>query len=847
LSTNSIPSEISLALKYARRELRGGLKGFRIFVACLALGVAAIAGVGTLSQSIEAGLQRDGKKLLGGDIALRLLHRPATAEQRQYLKANADFSEVIEMRAMARSVGEIKTRTLVELKAVDNAYPLIGVMALEDNAQLNKALAKKDDLWGAVVESNLLVKLKVKLGDILQIGESQFRLTGIIEKEPDRVANVLSFGPRLMIASEGLATTKLIQPGSQIRYRYRINVPNGENATAWSEALKNKFPKAGWRIRNTEQAAPGLQRFIDRMTLFLSFVGLTTLLVGGVGVSNAVSSYLDSKVKIIATYKCLGAASSLVFRIYFFQIAALAGLGILIGLAFGAILPALAILALEGVLPVNPEAGLYPVPLITATVFGGLIALTFALWPLARAREIPAANLFRDKVQPAHIRPQPKFLIAIILGILALAALTIATANDRWFAIFFFAGTVIAMVLLRSSASLLTRTARKITGIRSTELRLALSNLHRPGAVTSSIVLSLGLGLTVLIAIALIEGNLSRQVNERLPVMAPAFFFIDIQPGQTNRFDKTVKSIPGTGDFKRVATLRGRIVEIGGVPVEKVDIDPGVQWATRGDRALTYAAKPAEGTKIVAGEWWPETYNGPPIISLDANIARGFGVGLGDSLTLNILGREIEAKITSLRKIDWRSLRFDFAIIFAPGTLNNAPHSHIAALQAPKELEDKIEKAVSDRFNNISIIRVREALAAAATMLDGIGAAILSTAAVTILGGSLVLAGAVAAGRRRRIYDAVVFKVLGATRRTILKAFLLEYGLLGIATSAIATIIGTLTAWGIVVYLMDVTWVFIPTAVWTTVLICLLVTMIIGFAGTWRALGQKAAPLLRNE
>ena len=276
MSTNSIPSEISLALKYARRELRGGLKGFRIFVACLALGVAAIAGVGTLSQSIEAGLQRDGKKLLGGDIALRLLHRPATAEQRQYLKANADFSEVIEMRAMARSVGEIKTRTLVELKAVDNAYPLIGVMALEDNAQLNKALAKKDDLWGAVVESNLLVKLKVKLGDILQIGESQFRLTGIIEKEPDRVANVLSFGPRLMIASEGLATTKLIQPGSQIRYRYRINVPNGENATAWSEALKNKFPKAGWRIRNTEQAAPGLQRFIDRMTLFLSFVGLTT-------------------------------------------------------------------------------------------------------------------------------------------------------------------------------------------------------------------------------------------------------------------------------------------------------------------------------------------------------------------------------------------------------------------------------------------------------------------------------------------------------------------------------------------------------------------------------------------
>ena len=589
------------------------------------------------------------------------------------------------------------------------------------------------------------------------------------------------------------------------------------------------------------------QRFIDRMTLFLSFVGLTTLLVGGVGVSNAVASYLDSKVKIIATYKCLGAASSLVFRVYFIQIAALAGLGVLIGLIFGAILPTVAIIGLEGVLPVNPEAGLYPVPIITAAIFGILIALTFALWPLARAREIPAGNLFRDKVQPAHIRPQRKFLFAVILGGLALAALTIATANDHWFAIWFVLGTGLALVLLRGSASLMTRWARKVTGIRNTELRLALANLHRPGAVTSSIVLSLGLGLTVLIAIALIEGNLSRQVNERLPVMAPAFFFIDIQPDQTARFDRAVNSVPGSGDYKRVASLRGRIVKIAGVPVEKVDISPGVQWATRGDRALTYAASPAEGTEIVAGKWWPAEYSGPPVISLDANLARGFGVGLGDSLTLNILGREIEAKITSLRKIDWRSLRFDFAIIFAPGTLNNAPHSHIAALQAPKELEDKIEKTVSDRFNNISIIRVREALQAAATMLDGIGAAIRSTAAVTILGGSLVLAGAVAAGRRRRIYDAVVFKVLGATRRTILKAFLLEYGMLGIATSIIAALIGTLTAWGIVVFLMDMAWVFIPAAVWTTVSICLIVTMIIGFAGTWRALGQKAAPLLRNE
>ena len=841
-----------LARRFALRELRGGLKGFRILVACLALGVAAISGVGSLSQSIEAGLKRDAKRLLGGDVALRLLHREASEKQLAYLNANGDVSSIVEMRAMAKGIKTrgIKTpgkRSLVELKAVDTLYPLIGKLTLAKGGKLEEVTARNDGIWGAAVEANLLTKLNLKLGDMVKVGEARFRLNAVIEKEPDRVANVLSFGPRLMIESAALAETQLVQPGSQIRFRYRIRLPDGQNALDWIERLKAAFPKAGWRIRTTEQAAPGLQRFIDRMTLFLSFVGLTTLLVGGVGVTNAVDSYLESKTRVIATLKCLGAPSGLVFRIYFLQILALAGFGIVAGLIIGGLGPVAAIWAMNELLPVEPVIGLYPLPLFLATIFGVLVSLTFALWPLARAREVPAANLFRQSVQPAQFRPHGKILTATGVGVFALSALTIYASNDRWFAIWFVGGAMVTLLLLRGGASLLTRWTRRIGNIRHTELRLALANIHRPGAATSSVVLSLGLGLSVLVAIALIEGNLSRQVNERLPVAAPAFFFIDIQPNQVAEFDRTVTGFSGAGDYKRVASLRGRIVKIAGVPVEKVDVAPGVSWAIRGDRALTYAAKPAEGTEITAGRWWPENYQGPPQISLDANLARGFGIGLGDNLTLNILGREIDAKITSLRAIDWRSLRFDFAIIFAPGTLEAAPHSHIAALQAPKKLEDPGEKAVTERFNNISVIRVREALQSAADILDGIGMAVRATASVTILGGALVLAGAIAAGRRRRVYDAVVFKTLGATRLRLLRAFLFEYGLLGLSTAVISGAIGTLTAWAVVVWLMDMQWVFIPKAVWLTLILCLLVTLAVGFAGTWRALGQKAAPLLRNE
>jgi putative ABC transport system permease protein len=382
---------------------------------------------------------------------------------------------------------------------------------------------------------------------------------------------------------------------------------------------------------------------------------------------------------------------------------------------------------------------------------------------------------------------------------------------------------------------------------RGAEWRLALANLHRPGAATGSVVVSLGLGLAVLVAVVLIQGNLSRQIGERLPDEAPALFFLDVQPDQLAAFDATVTGVPGAHDYRRVPTLRGRIVAIGDVPVEKAAIAPDATWAVRGDRALTYANRPDAGTRIVAGQWWPPDYAGPPLISLDAGLARGFGVGIGDTLTFNILGREVTARIASLREIDWRSLRFDFAVIFAPGTLEGAPQTYIGAVHAPPGADAAIEKAVTDRFANVSTIQVREALEAVARLLAGVGTAVRAAASVTILAGVLVLAGAVAAARRRRLYDSVVFKVLGATRWRILKAFVLEYGILGLTTGAIAAAIGSLAAWAVIVFLMESDWSFLPGATAATVGVGLVVTLAVGFAGTWRALGQKAAPYLRNE
>lgn len=836
-----------LAWRLAGRELRAGPRGFAVFIACLTLGVAAIAGVGTLGAAVVAGLRADAAALLGGDVDIRLHSRPAEPAQHAYMeRAAAAVSATADMRAMARRADGAGGRALVELKAVDGAYPLIGALAI--TPPLADPFARAPDgAWGAVADANLLGRLGIAAGDRIRVGDAVLVVRAVIDHEPDRIASVFSLGPRLMVAAPALAATGLVQPGAHIHYHYRVRLAAGADPGAWIATLRDAFPEAGWRVRGVDEAAPGVRRFIDRLTLFLTFVGLTALLVGGIGVGNAVAGYLEGKAATNATLKCLGAPGGLVFRVYLLQVLALALGAVVLGLLVGAAAPIAGLAALAPYLPVAPRIGVYPGPLLLAAVFGVATAVTFSLWPLGRARRIPAATLFRDRVAPAAVRPGRATVLAVVAGVAVLAGLTLLSASDRGFAAWFVGGALATLLALRGGAALLTAVARRLPRPANAAARLVITNLHRPGAATPKVVMSLGLGLSVLVAVALIEGNLSRQINERLPEEAPAFFFIDIQPGQVAAFDAAIHGVPGTRGLKQVPSLRGRIVAIAGVPVEKARIAPDSAWAVEGDRALTYAAEPSPDSEIVAGAWWPPDYRGPPLISLDAGLARGFGIGVGDTLTVNILGRDVTAKVASLREIDWRSLRFDFAIIVSPGVLEGAPQTYIAAVQAPPAAEDAVEAAVTGRFANITAIRVRDALEAAARLLAGIGAAVRGAAAITLVSGALVLAGAIAAGRRRRVYEAVVFKVLGATRGRLLGAFVLEYGVLGLATGVLATAIGTLTAWAVVVHLMRSPWGFLPGVAAATVGVCVVLTVVLGFAGTWRALGHKAAPHLRNE
>jgi putative ABC transport system permease protein len=844
---------LGLALRLARRELRGGLGSFRIFLACLMLGVAAIAGVGSVSQALLTGLRQDGRSLLGGDLDLRLVHRAASAEQHAWLEARAAVSEVAHMRTMARATGPDARRVLVELRAVDAFYPLYGAVGLMPAGPLRQVLMFRDGAWGAVVDANLLPRLEIAREDFtpgirVRVGETVYEIRAILAREPDRATRIFTFGPHFMVAKASLGDTGLVRPGSMIHYHYRLRLPGGGGVAEFRRALNETFPEAGWRIRESSQAAPGISRFIERLGLFLTLVGLTALLVGGLGVGNAVSSYLEGRTPTIATLKCLGASGGLIFRVYLIQIMVMAVLGAAAGLALGAGAPYLVGAILSGQLGWRLAIGLYPLPLAGAAAFGLLTALAFTLWPLAHARAVPAASLFRDLVAPARNGwPGARTLLAIALAAAALAVLAVATAADRWFGIYFVLGAIAALIAFRLTALGIAALARRCPRPRRPGLRLAIANLHRPGASTGSVVTSLGLGLTVLVAVVLIEGNLSRQVQENLPEKAPGFYFIDIQPGQVEEFDRIVRQTPGTRELRRVPMLRGRISAVNGLPPDRIDIPPEIAWVFHGDRGLTWSRQAPPDTKLSAGKWWPDDYWGPPLVSLDAEVGRALGLGPGDRLSLNILGREVEVEIANLRVVDWRGLGINFVMILSPGLLEHAPQIHIATVKADSATEDALERAVTDRFANVSSIRVKEALAAVATLLKHIATAVRAAAGVTLIAGVLVLAGAVAAGHRRRVYDSVVLKVLGATRADIARAFLIEYGLLGLITAAVAAVIGSAAAYLVLTAFMETPFAFLPWAVASTTLLATAITLALGFAGTWRALGQKAAPVLRNE
>ena len=834
-------TSFSLAWRMARREMKGSLSKFRIFLSALVLGVAAIGAVGSVAESMRSGIDGNARLLLGGDLEISSRHKRADEAIMTTAKEWGAIANTTEMRAMLRSPsGE---RKLVELKAVDEAWPLVGAAKIEGADTLQDGLKT----GSALLQPSLLRSLDLSIGDEVKLGEATLIVAGTLTSEPDRTVNFGGFGPRVLISSQTLALTELEKPGSFISYRTKILLDNPQDIAKAEADIGAALKQTHARLRNVSSAAPGFDAFIARAEAFLILVGLTALLIGGLGVGSAVRAWLHGRMPVIATFKCLGAPTKLIFRIYLLQIMAIAAIGVFMGLVIAAIAPALTASILSNYISVPPVIAIFPKPLFVAGAFGLLTAFIFTLLPLARAQSIRASQLFRSLITPPTGLPPFGILLRMIIAGIALALLALIATSDARLTFGFIGGALASLAVLAALGEMVMRIMRRLPSPSYVPARLALSAITRQGSPLRAIIIAFGLGLSVLVAVTLTRHNLDQQISARVADKAPDWFFIDIQPDQIDRFEAITTQIEGINDIQKTPMLRGRVSALAGI--DAADIDPPEEsaWILRGDRALTWQAEPPKGAKIVAGEWWDADYQGKPLISISQDAFVDFGLSLGDTVSINVLGRNITAEIANVREIEWESFSINFVFILSPGLLDKAPHSWIATSYADnEEAITEIEKAVTDEFSNVSAISVREAVATATNILDLLGGAIRLTALVTLISGIAVLAGTVASSEAQRLSDSIILKVLGARRKDILIAWLLEYALLGLLTALCASVIGTAASAALISGFLRADFYPDLTVIASTAIIGAAATCLLGLFGAWRSLGHRPAPHLRE-
>ncbi|MDX2205439.1 MAG: FtsX-like permease family protein [Hyphomicrobiaceae bacterium] len=841
--------KLPLILSLALREQRNGLKGFYVFIACVALGVAVITGVGALGDALRGSFERQGEALLGGDVALSRPHQALEGKDRDWVYGQGRVSETATLRAMARRP-DGSEQALVELKGVDTAYPLAGQVTLQSGRPLDEAIHKRR---GAVLEPVLLERLNLKVGDTVRLGKSDVAIVDVIAAEPDKITERFTVGPRVLVSLETLRATGLADPGSLISWRYALKLPAGGDQAlgSFKGAVKENLPEGGFTVRDRRDPSPQVTRTLERLRQFLTLVGLTALLVGGVGVANAVATYIDRRRKVIAEFRSLGATSDVVFGVHLAQVGFITVIGIAIGMVLGFLIPMGLTQLVGDTLPIKGDITVSGRAVITAAGYGLLVSLLFTLWPLGRAEQVRAGVLFRDEVAPESVWPKPYIMVltATVLGLLV--AFATLSAEVPRLALAYCGGVAAVFVVFAALGQVVAWGARKVPRPRQPELALAIGNLGAPGGLTRSVVLSLGVGLSLLVSVAQVDRSIVSELTQRLPKESPSYFVLDIKRSEADAFRALVLKADHSARVHEAPMLRGRLVKLGDRPVETIKAPPEAQWVLTGDRGLSYSEEVPEGSTVVAGSWWAPGYKGEPLVSFEAELAKGLGVKIGDTVTVNVLGRNLTARVANLREVHWESLSLNFVLVFSPNTLAGAPHNLLATVTLPNDAtlatEARLAQEIGRAFPATTAIRVKDAIEAFNKIFARVMTAVRAAGGVTLVAGAFVLAGALATAQRRRTKQAVILKALGATRRRILVSHFLEYAILAVITSVIALAIGTLAAYITLSRVMDVGFAFSGVAALQTILLATVLVVVFGGYGTWRVLKAPPVPHLRAE
>jgi putative ABC transport system permease protein len=839
---------VILSLRFAGRELRSGVAGFRIFLACLALGVAALAAAGSTAEAFRQGLASQSRAILGGDVAVSVEGRRFTKDEQKAFARLGAVTDTLRVRAMASGPAGEGDRRLAEVRGVDAAYPLAGSVKLTGEPSLAKATAVIGGVAGAAVEPELMDRLHLALGQRVLIGDTPFIVRAAVADEPDRLGRGFSLGPGILVSKAVLERSGLLSEDALFGETVRIALPPSASPAKVAAALARAFPNGGFRARGRNDAAAGLGQLIDQLEFFLSFIGLAALLAGGLGVSSAVTTYLNARKPSIAVLKALGADGALIRNLYLIQIGALALLGVAIGLLVGAASPYLLGWIAKNRLPVPVLFAIYPGPLVRAGLFGALSAAVFSLAPLARARSTPPSALFRKDLS-GRVAFGPE-VVVLVFAALGLVALTIVTAPSALVAGIMLGGVLAGFLALWLVGQAAVRLAGVLRRLASGPVRIGLANLAGPGSAARTASPSIGFGVALLTTVVLIQSSLLSEVRDVAPNTAPSLVFTQIAPENGQAFDADIAAVLGplrVERYRRYPFATGRITAIRGAPVDKEKIAQGQRWAFDQDVSISALGAAPLDAAVIEGRWWPATYAGPPLVMLDADIAHAAALKPGDSLTVSVLGRDLDAKVAGLRKIEWGQFGASFPIVLDADALKGANLREIAIAKTTRTQETAILARLGRDFPAVNVISVREQLEAATKIFDQLAWAVRGAAAVAALAGLLVLIGAIAATAQARTREAAVLKVLGSTRPQILLAYGVEYGAVGVIAGLAGVLLGGAAAYPVITLVFHTRWSIDWSGIVAVLAAVTGVAAVAGGIGAFAALAKRPAPVLRSD
>jgi putative ABC transport system permease protein len=834
----------AFAARMAWRETRAAWRHWLAALAAIALGVAAVVGVGSVAANLDRTMAREAKALMGGDLEVRSV-RPLPHDLEARLgrlgAQGAALSQVRELVAMARHPTGGET-ALVELKAVDAAYPLYGRLDVTPG----RPLAELVGGGGALVEGSLLARLRLQVGDGVLVGTSRLTITGVVRREPDRAAGLVTLGPRILVDQGALDRTGLIQRGSRVRYRTLVRLPEGLDARATRESVARDLAEPAVRVTTAEEAQPGLRRFLGQLTTYLGLVGLVSLLVGGIGVAASARAFVRRKLFTVAVLRCLGADSRGLLTAYLLQTGALGALASAAGGGLGLAAEALALRLLTGLVPFEVEARLAPDALGRGLAMGVATTLLATLWPLREIRDVKPARILRVPVEP--VRGSRRSWRPVLVVVPGLAALVLWQAGSLGVGAIVLGASAAALLALWGAGRGLVALAGRRRGLTWLPLRHGIASLRRPGHEAVGIVVALGLGVMLVVAVSLLERSLGRQLDLERRREVPSFFFIDIQPDQADAFAGTVATVGGSPPAL-TPVVRSRLAAVNGQPIDRLRSPSGQDpWYLIREYVLTFADAPPATNVVTAGRWWtPAEAAGRPRVSVEDSVARLLGVDVGGTLAFDIQGVRVEGEVMSLRKVDWQSLSTNFFVIFSPGALDGAPTSYIATARVPAAGESAVQSAVAGAFPNVTAIPVRDILERVTGVMDRIAVAVRGTAFFVVAAGGVVMAGALATTRAQRLTESVILRTLGASRWTVAGTFAVEYACLGTAAGAVGAALAGVLAWVVLRFVLEVPWTFEPATLILGALGGLGLATAVGCLGTVRLLAQKPLPVLRRE